>query len=71
MANKPLFQNGTKTDVACPECGGKLRVRTNSHTGSQFLGCPSYPNCRYARGIPREMTMKALGHQMLPGMGSP
>ncbi|MFC2476129.1 MAG: topoisomerase DNA-binding C4 zinc finger domain-containing protein [Catonella sp.] len=33
----------------CPRCGGSLKLR-NGKFGS-FLGCTSYPDCRYTENI--------------------
>ena len=32
--------------AVCRECGDFMKVRTNSRTNQQFLGCQSYPDCR-------------------------
>ena len=34
-----------ETDIKCPNCGKTMIVRT-SKTGSQFLGCPGFPECK-------------------------
>ena len=34
-----------ESDVACPNCGRKMIVRTNRY-GQQFLGCSGYPECK-------------------------
>lgn len=31
----------------CPRCNGQLVARKNRKTGEAFLGCSSYPKCRY------------------------
>ncbi len=39
----------TSTNI-CPKCGGSLILRTakkGSNAGNQFLGCSSFPKCRY------------------------
>lgn len=39
-----------KSDYVCPQCGSDLRVRTAKkgiHTGSTFLGCSRYPQCKF------------------------
>ena len=36
----------------CPECGNKLVERIGSR--GRFLGCQSYPKCKYTRSIPRQ-----------------
>ena len=38
----------------CPECGGKLVVRTAStgkYAGNKFWGCSNYPKCRFIKNI--------------------
>jgi len=35
----------------CPKCGNKLVVRTARKTSEQFIGCSSYPKCRFTRSI--------------------
>ena len=38
----------------CPRCGSALKVRTVSsgaRAGARFLGCASYPRCRYTRNL--------------------
>ena len=38
---------------SCPseDCEGIMFVRKNSHDGSYFLGCSSFPNCRHTKSI--------------------
>ena len=39
----------------CPRCGGRLVVRTarrGEFAGRRFLGCETYPGCRYTRNLP-------------------
>ena len=43
------LKNGTTAPKICPRCGGSLKLR-NGKFGS-FLGCSSYPNCRYTENI--------------------
>lgn len=33
--------------VACPTCGNDLVVRTARRTGKKFVGCSTFPKCRY------------------------
>lgn len=36
----------------CPNCGGKLLVRTSNKgkgVGDKFIGCENYPRCRYTK----------------------
>lgn len=42
------------SDVVCPRCGSKLVERTarnGARAGSKFLGCSSYPKCRFTKSI--------------------
>lgn len=59
----PKFQDGTESAVLCPTCNPprKLIVRSNKHTGSQFLGCPNYPVCDHTQAIPESWIMRAQG----------
>ena len=43
------LKNGTTAPKICPRCGGSLKLR-NGKFGS-FLGCTSYPDCRYTENI--------------------
>ena len=43
------LKNGTTAPKICPRCGGSLKLR-NGKFGS-FLGCSSYPDCRYTENI--------------------
>jgi DNA topoisomerase-1 len=35
----------------CPKCNSPLVIRKNSRTGRKFLGCLSFPKCRYTQSI--------------------
>ncbi|OON85766.1 hypothetical protein BXO88_10950 [Oribacterium sp. C9] len=48
---KPRVSEKPYDPTICPECGGKLRLRTNRLRGTQFYGCSNYPNCRYTRSV--------------------
>jgi hypothetical protein len=39
------------TAPACPRCGSQMVMRTNRKDGSEFWGCPSYPQCRGTRQV--------------------
>ncbi|SHN90832.1 hypothetical protein BHECKSOX_990 [Bathymodiolus heckerae thiotrophic gill symbiont] len=42
------------SDTVCPKCGSNLVERTAKQgpkTGSQFLGCGSYPKCRFTKQV--------------------
>ena len=43
------LKNGTTAPKICPRCGGSLKLK-NGKFGS-FLGCTSYPDCRYTENI--------------------
>ena len=49
----PLFnkhEHALEKDYeVCPECGSELAIK-NSKAGA-FLGCVSYPNCKYTRSV--------------------
>lgn len=42
-------QGPNREEQACPQCGGKLRLRHGKH--GAFLGCSSYPACDYLRPL--------------------
>lgn len=50
---------------ACPECGAALVVRTNRATGTEFLGCTHYPECRWTGPLPESLRMRRIGHPTL------
>jgi hypothetical protein len=42
------------SDTVCPTCGSDLVERTvkqGSRTGTKFLGCSSYPKCKFSKDI--------------------
>ena len=39
------------SDTVCPRCGSDLVERTVKETGSKFLGCSSYPKCKFSKQI--------------------
>ena len=65
MKNK--FDESQPTGLTCPNCGPAvaLEIKTNSHTGRQFLGCSNYPACRYTCDIPEEWKLRMAGQQEL------
>lgn len=68
MSKPTKFIENYESDLLCPQCDTpprKLVVKTNRHTGHQFLGCPNFPDCTYTRGIPEEWVMRANGQ---PGL---
>ncbi len=45
-----------ETEQICPDCGGKLVVRTGK-TG-KFYACSNYPKCKYTKSIPVHIGVK-------------
>lgn len=39
------------TSATCPRCGSPLVERRNKTTGDRFLGCSTYPRCRYTQPL--------------------
>ena len=37
----------------CPKCNSKLALRINSRTKQRFLGCSTFPKCRYTESLPK------------------
>jgi len=68
MTGKKL-PTGMCVNVFCPRCVPrvKLVVRTNRANGSQFLGCPNWPECKHTQAIPEDLIMKLHGATPLPG----
>lgn len=58
---------GLEVAITCPKCGPatKLKVRENHQNGSQFLGCPNWPQCDHTQGIPEHVKMEAAGQPRL------
>ena len=45
------------SNTICPKCGSDLvvrKVKQGERKGSQFLGCSSYPRCRFTKEIKQE-----------------
>jgi len=45
---------GAINDPICPKCGSQLVVRfamKGANTGNQFLGCSTFPKCRYTESF--------------------
>lgn len=48
----PAAGTSVPSNQACPQCGSRLVTRTarrGQRVGQQFLGCSSFPKCRYTR----------------------
>lgn len=56
-----------ETNVKCPNCGKPMVLRT-SKTGSQFLGCSGYPDCKTAMSI---NVMQEMEEEQGGGDGTP
>lgn len=50
FSTEPVAIREKKFEI-CPRCGSRLVVRTNKKDGTQFLGCSTYPKCRYTLAI--------------------
>lgn len=50
------------------EDGHPMVERTNSVTGSEFLGCSRWPECRRTRKLPEYLHLKRAGAAELPGL---
>ena len=51
------LENRYASDTICPKCSSKLvlrQVKQGSRQGSQFLGCSSFPRCRYTKELQLE-----------------
>jgi len=40
---------------SCPECGSPLHVK-KARSGSQFIGCSTYPKCKHTESMPEDNT---------------
>jgi DNA topoisomerase I len=70
---------GVESDEKCPQCGKPLVTRYSKKSGSSFLGCSGYPDCKYTQrtaGEPRpapvetEHKCPTCGKPMVQRMGS-
>ena len=57
-------------EMTCPQCAGRLVKRT-SKDGSQFLGCSSFPKCRYSRSLQAAPTRIETAVEHCPKCGNP
>lgn len=48
---KPKIVKHGKEDKRCPECSSPLVIRKNRKTGKEFLGCSSFPKCKYTESL--------------------
>ncbi|MBK8202607.1 MAG: topoisomerase DNA-binding C4 zinc finger domain-containing protein [Bdellovibrionales bacterium] len=42
----------TSSSTVCPNCGASLKLKSakkGPNAGSKFLGCETYPRCRFTR----------------------
>jgi DNA topoisomerase-1 len=70
---------GQETDEKCPQCQRSLVVRYSKKTGSKFLGCSGYPECKYTKPtngeaseapVATEHPCPTCGKPMMQRMGS-
>ncbi len=53
QASEDLDSNSDPETSACPRCGGELVERIakkGANAGNSFLGCSTFPKCKYTRG---------------------
>ena len=53
--SQPAGSMSTRLKSRCPRCGGDLVVRTTrkgKDVGRQFLGCETFPRCRFTTDLP-------------------
>lgn len=68
-----MANSSERIDIDCPECldsghGPRPMVlRTNRQNGSEFLGCPRYPECQHTEKLPEWVLMQRAGAERLPG----
>jgi len=64
---KPTLPDGQEIERHCPKCGpaAKLVIRTNRTNGSQFCGCPNWPDCTYTEEVPPALLAEAGGQPKL------
>jgi DNA topoisomerase-1 len=70
---------GAETEEKCPQCGRAMVVRYSKKTGSKFLGCSGYPECKYTKpgegeaprpeAKPTEHACPECGKPMIQRMG--
>ena len=62
-----------ETDEKCPQCGKPLVIRYSRKTGSRFLGCSGYPECKYTKAGEGEQAREApvQTEHLCPECGKP
>ena len=56
----------------CPDCGRPLVERTNRATGTSFLGCPRWPECKHTEPLPEALRLRRAGvRDMFADMDEP
>lgn len=57
------LRNRHNSETVCPSCGSDLLKRTakkGAKQGSQFLGCSSFPKCRYTKELESKSNWKII-----------
>jgi ssDNA-binding Zn-finger/Zn-ribbon topoisomerase 1 len=49
----------------CPRCGQPLQIKRNRETQEEFLGCSTFPACRYTEPLPEAIRLRRQGQ---PGL---
>jgi DNA topoisomerase-1 len=61
---------GVETGESCPKCGKALVERFSKKTGTKFVGCSGYPDCKYIKPGEGEAEPKVTEH-LCPNCGKP
>lgn len=70
-------QSTSTPSIPCPTCADNGRgsvmliVRVNRKTGTEFLGCPEWPECTYTQPIPESVLMRLAGQPTLFDAAAP
>ena len=49
---KPAYFKPPAELSVCPRCNAPGVVRHNSHSGARFVGCSTFPDCRWTASLP-------------------
>ena len=57
------LHNRYASKTICPKCGSELvmrEVKQGARKGSQFLGCSSFPRCRYTKELENKSNWRMI-----------
>ena len=68
------IKQNIKTELLCPDCGGRLLIMIRKADRKRFLACANYYDrqvrCKYTNNyLPQDLLMKEAAAPMLPGFG--